>query len=353
MEVKAPQLPCFRKTAIWHPQSGLIFSPYTHNLPTKVTWNPTSTDLEHLLSARLLEDSLVYLAFYPRENWDDGALFSTLAPPNLSTLIVEIPGFTPDSPRFILRDDVCQGWAELENFLLDVGHHLYTEHQDRQYLPNVDYPAWPYQCGYRHAHDSRVGAFTSLKRTQHAFRLLSAFVSFTLSLWVTQFENDCFDKPFESLTSRAVDPIPPVNLDYLKDSAVCRITPGYRPGGFLNPYTTKWGRVTYRFCRFCVPFWFILGHEQMYKTISPLDRSIKGEFLPPDDYIEKVKMRQATFSWLVLPDSNCFGPAPAQPNLPAPPSDSSFDHPLPDYAVLNDDIDPVNNTGPIPNQTVD
>jgi hypothetical protein len=84
-----------------------------------------------------------------------------------------------------------------------------------------------------------------------------------------------------------------------------------------------------------------------------MDRSIRSEFLPPDDYIEKVKMCQATFSWLVLPDSKCFGPAPAQPNLLPPPSDSSFDHPLPDYAVLNNETNPANNSGPTPNQTVD
>jgi hypothetical protein len=43
--------------------------------------------------------------------------------------------------------------------------------------------------------------------------------------------------------SRTVDPISPIYLDYLRDSAICKISPGFRPGGFLNPYTTTWGRV--------------------------------------------------------------------------------------------------------------
>ncbi len=254
-------------------------------------------------------------------------------------LIVEGPRSTPDAPQFILQDDVCQAWAELENFLLDVSDHLFSEYNDRQYLPYIDYPPWPHQCGYREAHASRVEAFVSLKRAQHAFRLLSAFVSFTLSLWVTEDEDNCFDRPFQSLMKRPIDPLPPITLDYLRDSAVCRISDGFRPGGFLNPYTTKWGRVMFRFCRFRVPFWMIWGHESLYKNIAPADSSIKSVFLPDDDYIEKVKMRQATFSWLILPDSKCFGAAPPQPNLPPAASETCYDHPLPDYAVLDNETD--------------
>ena len=353
MEVEPKKLPGLHKFAIWHPQSGLIFSSYTRVLPSKVTWDPASKHQESLLSPRMLDDQNVYLAFYPRKNWDTGTLFSTLAPPSILDLIVEGPRSTPDAPQFILQGDVCEAWAELENFLLDVSNHLFSEFGDRQYLPHIDYPAWPHQCGYRDVHASKVEVFISLKRTQRAFRLLSAFVSFTLSLWVTENEDDCFDKPFQSLMNRASNPIPSVHLDYLRDSAVCRISDGFRPGGFLNPYTTKWGRVMFRFCRFCVPFWMIWGHEKLYKIIVPEDSSIKSMFLPDDDYIEKIKMRQATYSWLVLPDSRCFGATPSQPNLPPVVSESCYDHPLPDYAVLNNDTGLADNTGSLPVQAVD
>jgi hypothetical protein len=76
-------LPGLRKLAIWHPESGVIFSPYTRMLPSKVTWDSSSKHREHLIYPRMLRDQDIYLAFYPRKNWDNGALFSTLAPPDL------------------------------------------------------------------------------------------------------------------------------------------------------------------------------------------------------------------------------------------------------------------------------
>jgi hypothetical protein len=353
MEVEQKKLPSMQRLAIWHPQSGLIVSPYSRVLPSKVTWDPNSKVRDDFLSPRMLDDSAVYLAFYPRKNWDTGALFSTLAPPNLSNLIVEDPRSTSDSPQFILQDDVCQAWAELENFLLDISEYLLSQHGDRRYLPNIDYPAWPHQCGYREARASKVEVFVSLKRAQLAFCLLSAFVSFTLSLFVSENEDECFDRPFQLLNNRVVNPIPPIYLDYLRDSAVCRISDGLRPGGFLNPYVTKWGRVLEGFCRFCVPFWLVWGHETIYKTISAADSHIKKQFLPPEEYIEKVKMRQATFSWLILPDSKRLGPAPTQLDAPPATSENSLDHPLPDYAVLNNEKGLAGNTNPLPIQTVD
>jgi hypothetical protein len=346
MDVEPKKLPSLRKLAIWHPQSGLIFSPYARVIPSKVTWDSASKYPGNFLAPRMLDDHNVYMAFYPRKNWDSGSLFFTLAPPNISNLIVEGPHSTPDAPQFILQDDFCQAWAELEKFLLDVADHLFSEYSDNQYLPYIDYPPWPHQCGYREAHACRVRVFVSLKRAQQAFRLLFAFVSFTLSLWVTEDEDNCFDRPFKYLMQRPVNPIPPITLDYLRDSAVCRISDGFRPGGFLNPYTTKWGREMRRFCRFRVPFWMIWGHENLYKTIVPADSSIKSVFLPDDDYIERVKRRQATFSWLILPDSKYLGAALPQPNLPLADSETCYDHPLPDYAVLNNETD-------LPIQTVD
>ena len=335
-------LPALRKLAIWHPESGVIFSPYTRMLPSTVTWDPKSKHQEHLLYPRILQDQDIYLAFYPRKNWDSGALFSTFAPPNLVALIVEAPGSTPQAPRFILSDDVCQAWTEMENFLLDISDYLFTEYSERQYLPDIHFPTWPNRCGYREAHNSKAETFTCLRNTLHAFRLLSAFVSFTLSLWITEYESNCFDRPFQRLMNRPVDPIPPIYLDHLRDSVVCRILPGLRPGGFLNLYYTKWGRVMFRFCRFCVPFWMIWGHEKMYKTITPFDSSI-SQFLPEAWIIEKLKERQATFSLLVLPDAKGFGPVQSQTDLSSP-SNNGIDCPLPKYAIM-DNTDALPNSG--------
>jgi hypothetical protein len=227
-------LPGLRRLAMWHPDSGLIVSPYTRLLPSRVTWDTNNQEIETFLNPRMLRDQHVYLAFYPRKGWDSGTLFSTLAPPNLSALIVETPESTPNAPSFILSDDVCKAWTELESFLLDISLYLFTEHNERQYLPDIDYPRWPRQCGYNVAHQSKAAAFQSLKQALHAFRLLSAFVSFSLSLWITQSEDHCFDRPFDKLMNRACNPILPIHCDSLRDSVVCNILPGLRPGGFLN-----------------------------------------------------------------------------------------------------------------------
>ncbi len=157
-----PSLPRFRKMVVWHPQSSLIVSPFTRSLPARVTSDMNSRSKEDLLSPRMLEDKDVYLAFYLRKNWDNGALFSTLAIPNIAALIVEAPGQTAAQPRYVLRDDVCKAWAELENFLLDISEHLYSHHCDRHLFPDIDFPRWPHQCGYRVPHDSVKGTFNCL-----------------------------------------------------------------------------------------------------------------------------------------------------------------------------------------------
>src|ERR1700688_133618 len=296
-------LPRFRRLAMWQPDSGLIVSPYTRLLPSRVTWDMEDKRIETLSNPRLLQDKHIYLAFYPRKNWLRGALFSPLAHPNLSSLIVET---SSNPPAFILSDDVCQAWIDLESFLLNISLYLFSEHRDRQCLPDIAYPSWPSQCGYKTAHFSKPAAFEGIKRSLHAFRMLSAFVSFTLSLWIGEIEDMCFDRPFEKLLGRTDNPIRPIQLDYLRDSVVCTILPGLRPGGFLNPYETKWGRAMYRICRFCVPLWMIWGHEQQYKRIRPADREIKGVFFPPEDVIKRVKERHATFASLILPECKDF-----------------------------------------------
>src|SRR6266542_613702 len=131
-----PSLPRFRKMVVWHPQSSLIVSPFTRSLPARVTSD---------MNSRSKED-----------------LFSTLAIPNIAALIVEAPGQTAAQPRYVLRDDVCKAWAELENFLLDISEHLYSHHCDRHLFPDIDFPRWPHQCGYRVPHDSVKGTFNCL-----------------------------------------------------------------------------------------------------------------------------------------------------------------------------------------------
>jgi hypothetical protein len=333
-------LPSLRQLAMWHPESGLVASPYTRLLPSRVTWDRDDKRIETLSYPRLLEDKYVYLAFYPRKEWHTGALFSPLAHPNFSALIVET---SSNPPVFMLSDDVCQAWEELENFLLDVSMYLFSEHPDRRYLPDIEYPRWPSQCDYTRPHRSMRDAFESVKNSLHAFRLLSAFVSFTLSLWIGQLEDTCLDRPFEKLLARTENPFLPIQLDYLRDSIVCSISAGLRPGGFLNPYETKWGRTMYRISRFHVPLWMIWGHEQQYKGIIPADPDLKRVFLPPEHLIEQLKGRHATFSLLIVPNPEGSPDAPIRtdPALTRPlhPSTSTNDDPNSSAAGLPDTAD--------------
>jgi len=69
-----------------------------------------------------------------------------------------------------------------------------------------------------------------------------------------------------------------------------------------------------------------------------VDWFLKSNLFPDPLYIERAKMHQATFTWLVLPtpqDSKFFGPAPVVHNLP-PALANVHDQPLPDFVALND-----------------
>ena len=330
-------LPQPRRCAMWDSQSGLIVSPYAGKLPSKM---PSVDPTHDPLTPSLLHDQNVYYAFYPQKNWDNGTLFSVLSHPDLSGLIVQVPeSFPGRRAQFMLSDDVKQEWIKLENFLRDVADHLYLEHPDNLDLPHIDTSQWPRECGYQFSYTSKADALRILKATLHGFRLLSAWVSMTLALWITEFQGVCFDRPFYELMNRPLDPISPAQLDLLRASVVCTISPGLRPGGFLDPYKTKWARVMFRMNRFCVPFWMIWGHSDMYSK-TPLDRHIKKRFFPPDDCIRKAKEVETTYSSLIIPDgyhSTDVHPSSSNPLEPA------FDYPFAEDTGTfpsNDDRDP-------------
>jgi hypothetical protein len=289
-------------------------------------------DVQNLIHPRMLRDDNVYLAFYPRKGWDSGALFSTLRRTNLPDLIIQ----SPHSPGFMLSKEVIRSWRELEIFLYDIATYLYSEYPDRKFIPDLVYPGRPSDCGYRSAHKSIRDTLQAVNRSLEAFRMLSSFVSFALALWISDDEETCFDRPFLKLMNRTPNGIPPIQLDNLRESTVCKIMPGLRPGGFLNPYVTKWGRVFFRFCRFCVPTWLIWGHENMYNEFRCMDAYMMRECFPPPKKMATVKEQQLTFSWLVLPDSNGFAEAPNRADLTPAPTDSLSEYPLPDYAILED-----------------
>jgi hypothetical protein len=267
--------------------------------------DPESTKIEDYDKTRLLRDDTMFLAFYPRRNVHRGILFACIAlsDDQLNALIVvdpKIPG------RFILREDIRSSWAALEDPLFQVASRLLSKHRYAKEMHPQTFPKAPHQFGYKVSHSTRALAFSCAKRARAAFTMLSALVSFAVALWLTNYEDDCFDEAFMMLTNAREDPLPYVWLKYLQDSIVCDFTPGLRPGGFVDPYRTRWGSGLLLFCRASVPMWLLWGKED--PTLSPsllYDRSLLFLF-PPVEFIDIAKTREATFSNQPLPEEGTY-----------------------------------------------
>jgi hypothetical protein len=300
---------------MWHSVSGLVVSPSSRMLPSTVISDPQSIRPEDLMKPRLLQDDNIYLAFYPRRPIHRGALFSVLAVSGdeLSRSI-RVTG-NPQSPRYILDPSIQARWKTLESPLLVVAHTLYDAHKDKAGFPIITYPRWPHQHGYEDSHNTRQLAYHCAKKSLAAFSTLVAFTTFVLSLWLTEYADDCFAEAFTVLTRRHGETLPRVWLQYLKDSVVCTLTPGLRPGGFLNPYVSHWGKFLARFTRASVPFWLLWGKDDL-KRENLLDDGMDFYF-PPLKYINIAKERCLTFSNTVLPYEHTYQFSGGDDNLPA------------------------------------
>jgi len=339
---------------MWHPQSGLVVSPFSRTLPSAVVSSAESNRPDDFCKPRLLEDNKIYLAFYPRQPIHRGPLFSVLAvsPDDLSKSI----GTTVTrngEPMFILDSAIRSRWKNLETSLLEVVHTLYSAHPQNQIFPVLSYPRWPFEYGYGEAHKTHELTLHCAKKSLTAFTMLAAFTTFVLSLWLTENEDDCLDAAFALLTDRKADALPRVWLQYLKDSIVCNFSPGLRPGGFLSPYMTFWGQFLGQFTRASVPFWLLWGRSQYPENVA--DGGIHFYF-PPQKYIELARKRVIAFSDTILPyeytytatvggDIPAFGPTLHFPDLPT--GDLGYDdgHGLENFTFDNPDAF-VNNDNP-------
>ena len=298
------KLPQIWRHVMWHPQSGLVVSPFSRTLPSAVVSSPESNRPNDFCKPRLLKDDNIYLAFYPRQPIHRGPLFSVLAisPDDLSKSI----GTTVTrngEPMFILDSVIRSRWRNLETSLLEVVHTLYFAHPRNQSFPILSYPRWPFEHGYDEAHKTKELTLHCAKKSLTAFTLLTAFTTFVLSLWLTENEDDCLDAAFTLLTERKADALPRVWLQYLKDSIVCNFSPGLRPGGFLNSYVTFWGQFLGQFTRASVPFWLLWGRVQYLENAA--DPGIHFYF-PPQKYIELAQKRVIAFSDTILPYEHTY-----------------------------------------------
>jgi hypothetical protein len=335
---------------MWHPQSGLVVSPFSRTLPSAVVSSPASNRPDDFCKPRLLNDDNVYLAFYPRQPIRRGPLFSVLAVSNddLSKSInTDVTG--RGEPMFILDPSIRARWRNLETSLREVIHTLYSSHPKIKFFPTLSHPRLPFEHGYDEAHKTQELTLHCAKKSLAAFTLLAAFTTFVLSLWLTENEDDCLDAAFKVLTDRP-DSLPRVWLQYLKDSIICNFSPGLRPGAFLNPYVTFWGAFLGQFTRAGVPFWLLWGKVQRLENVA--DSGI-GFYFPPLKYIERAQGRTLAFSETVLPHEHTYtatlgDDTPAfDPTLDLPTADVGFDdgHGLQNFALDNPDAF-VNNANP-------
>lgn len=334
---------------MWHPQSGLVVSPFSRTLPSAVVSDPESTRPDDFCKPRLLKDDNIYLAFYPRQPIHRGPLFSVLAvsPEDLSNSICTT-AIRNGEPMYILDSAIRSRWKNLETSLLEVARTLYFAHPKNRFFPVLSYPRWPFEHGYEDAHKTRELTLHCAKKSLTAFSLLTAFTTFVLSLWLTENEDDCLDAAFALLTERKADALPRVWLQYLKDSIVCNFSPGLRPGGFLNSYVTFWGQFLGQFTRASVPIWLLWGKVQYPENVA--DSGIRYYF-PPQKYIELAKKRAIAFSDTILPyehtytatggdDIPAFGPTLHFPDsYDLPTSDVAYDdgHGLENFTIDNPD----------------
>ncbi|KAJ8694340.1 hypothetical protein PTI98_009264 [Pleurotus ostreatus] len=146
------------------------------------------------------------------------------------------------TPRgtYALAEEVRQDWERLELLLKGIGDHLFLAYcsRHRVYGPAL-HITMPSVCGYRDI-GPRDQVYKACVETVHAFKLLSAYVSFTLALW---YGRDALDPLAEAQAEILKSPLgidlPQWQLIYM--SVLCRFGPGLRVGGFVDPYRTFWG----------------------------------------------------------------------------------------------------------------
>jgi hypothetical protein len=294
------RLPDVFMNAMWHPKSGLITSSFTRSLPLETVDDPSSKKPSDFFKPRLLEDSNVYLACYPRVPIFRSPLFSVL-----KLRVEEIPALihevtTPGRPpQFSLEPSVCLSWTSLEQGLLTSVEVLLKEHPLARQFPPLSYPRYPYQFGYQVAHVSRERAISCAKRARGAFHSLCALLTFSLTIWLTEYEDDCFDKAFKALAAASSEEIPRVWIDQLQNSVICDLSIGAHPGGFLDGYKTLWGQFFHKFCRARIPIWVLWGIDNHGRGAS--DAELYKRYFPPKDVLLTLRSQSLVYGRVVLP----------------------------------------------------
>ena len=235
------------------------------------------------------DDSEIWRAFYARNGAFNAPVFGRLdyTGPQILEGVVQL-----DRDTFSLPDTLISEWSQLENALLDVADHSLGTHPKSSSIPPITWPRNPHECGYRRTHRSPIIVLRSAMRSQEAFHSLCAVVSFILSLWTKP--DGLLAAPFRSafwgLANCNYAPINRSWLDLFSQTHVCNITLGFRPGCFINPYTSCWGPWLVNFVRAGVQVWVVWGSDIFDRKPSPCSKYYEP-FLPPLEVIKSVRSR--------------------------------------------------------------
>ena len=280
VEKEAPAvLPDINRRALWHEEAGLVVSLNNCPLPN------LSTMSRH--QPRFFDDSEIWRTFYARNGAFNAPVFGWLdyTGPQILEGVVQL-----DRDTFSLPDTLISEWSQLKNTLLDVADHSLGTHLKSSLIPPITWPRNPHECGYRGIHQFPVIILHSAMRSQEAFHSLCAIISFILSLWTKP--DGLLAVPFRSafwgLANRNYTPINRSWLDLFSQTHVCNITLGFRPGCFINPYTSCWGPWLVNFVHAGVQVWVVWGSDVIDRKPSSF-RKYYEPFLPPLEFIKSVR----------------------------------------------------------------
>jgi hypothetical protein len=254
VQISLDKLPEISHNAMWDDKAGLIVSPLTLMLPDDIADPAKPSEHIDLNRPRLLTDAKIYLAFYSKNliYHKDCHIFSCLSISELYLADLILP--VKDGLGYALHPKWVKQWMGLEETLISIINTLMSEHRYSQDFPTITLPRWLYHMAYQSVHLDQKSAFQCAKQAKEAFGPVLALVTFFLSLWLGENRYLCFDLAWSTFADRLVNPIARSYLVHLENSFVCRLDPGLRVGGFLDPYNTRWALAMKYFVQAGVPF---------------------------------------------------------------------------------------------------
>lgn len=253
-------------TVYYHTDVGIWSSFNVHHLPlpllpfeTMVTHRTNASDLR---KTRWLHDFEPYLAFYPLRPIFSGLIFSRLDIHESTLRIRPVPG-----GRYALEDDLIASWTRLEIGLLGLAKFLLRRRFGT--LSHFRFMELPSSCGFDKSHEEIKWVSKCAFKSRQAFVNLATACTFAIAL---NLESESLYREHTWVQACRENGVHSQWLEDLQASFVCDFSPGFRPGAFVNPYTTPWAQSFDAFLYTNVPLWLIWGRKEqvpMYTHMKP------------------------------------------------------------------------------------